>query len=170
MEQMNQLPPSPHHVHPLNPPPPPGSMAEYPPSPGYPPPGHPRSGLPSPAHPPQEYGEMMNGQYGPPANYPPPPALGYTHQLVRTDLPLVRSLADPSRRSPTRTVRLTRSTRTLTRNTKARPLPLPASLANSHHRSLPCTLPTTLRPLARCKIRTATLATLPLLPPAKTCT
>ncbi|KAJ8293984.1 RING finger protein ETP1 [Rhodotorula toruloides] len=87
MEQMNQLPPSPHHVHPLNPPPPPGSMAEYPPSPGYPPPGHPRSGLPSPAHPPQEYGEMMNGQYGPPANYPPPPALGYTHQLPNPNRP-----------------------------------------------------------------------------------
>ncbi|GAA6035665.1 hypothetical protein JCM8097_004959 [Rhodosporidiobolus ruineniae] len=88
MDQMNNLPMSPHQLHPLNPAPP-GSIRDYPPSPGFPPPppGMPRpSELPSPMHPSQEYQEMMdraqmNGQYGPPAQYPPPPALGYTHQL-----------------------------------------------------------------------------------------
>jgi len=85
MDQMQQMPPSPHRVHPLNQAPP-GSLADYPPSPGY---AQTRSGmgseLPSPMHPPREYQDMMeqsgmNGRY---QAYPPPPALGYTHQLVR---------------------------------------------------------------------------------------
>ncbi|GAA5914617.1 hypothetical protein JCM6882_001218 [Rhodosporidiobolus microsporus] len=88
MDQMQNMPMSPHQLHPLNPAPP-GSLRDYPPSPGFPPPppGMPRpSDLPSPMHTSQEYQEMMdrasmNGQYGPPVTYPPPPALGYTHQL-----------------------------------------------------------------------------------------
>ncbi|GAA5981235.1 hypothetical protein JCM11641_005620 [Rhodosporidiobolus odoratus] len=84
MDQMN-MPMSPHQLHPLNPAPPQGS---YPPSPGFPPPppGMQRpSDLPSPMQTSHEYQEMMdrsamNGQY-PASAYPPPPALGYTHQL-----------------------------------------------------------------------------------------
>ncbi|GAA6003415.1 uncharacterized protein JCM10292_001576 [Rhodotorula paludigena] len=88
MDQMQgqPVPPSPHRVHPLNPAPP-GSLGNYPPSPGYAP-RHPQDGgeLPSPMRPGRDYGEMMdranvNGQYGPPPSYPPPPALGYTHQM-----------------------------------------------------------------------------------------
>ncbi|GAA5934719.1 hypothetical protein JCM3775_002038 [Rhodotorula graminis] len=92
MDQMQQMPPSPHRVHPLNQAPP-GSLADYPPSPGY---GQPRSGmgseLPSPMHPPREYQDMMehpgmNGRYAPSQAYPPPPALGYTHQLPNPNRP-----------------------------------------------------------------------------------
>ncbi|GAA5874050.1 hypothetical protein JCM16303_002673 [Sporobolomyces ruberrimus] len=88
------IPPSPHHVHPLNqgPLPSPGhQMRDYPPSPGYPPPG--ASGQrepPSVLQSANSYNDMMdrssmnhnNGShYGPPSNYPPPPALGYTHTV-----------------------------------------------------------------------------------------
>ncbi|GAA5824809.1 hypothetical protein JCM3770_004302 [Rhodotorula araucariae] len=91
MDQMQQMPPSPHRVHPLNPAPP-GSLGDYPPSPGF---VSNRaqlgSELPSPMHPARDYQDMMDhgmsGRYAPPAAYPPPPALGYTHQLPNPNRP-----------------------------------------------------------------------------------
>jgi len=89
------IPPSPHQVHPLNqaPLPSPGlQMRDYPPSPGYPPGPNGQRDPPSVLQSSNNYNEMMdrsqmnqngnNGQYGPPTNYPPPPALGYTHTVV----------------------------------------------------------------------------------------
>ncbi|GAA5940222.1 hypothetical protein JCM10213_008362 [Rhodosporidiobolus nylandii] len=95
MDQMQNMPMSPHQLHPLNPAPP---GQGFPPSPGFapqlplPPPSlqQTRDALPSPMQTSREYQEMMersqqqggNGYPPPPGpSYPPPPALGYTHQL-----------------------------------------------------------------------------------------
>ncbi|GAA6009532.1 hypothetical protein JCM10207_003816 [Rhodosporidiobolus poonsookiae] len=91
MDQMQNMPMSPHALHPLNPAP---GGDHYPPSPGYAPhhPGMNRpSVLPSPIHASHEYQDMMDrsqndGAYGPGGAYPPPPALGYTHQLPNPPL------------------------------------------------------------------------------------
>ncbi|GAA5852336.1 hypothetical protein JCM8547_006744 [Rhodosporidiobolus lusitaniae] len=103
MDAMQNMPMSPHQLHPLNPAPP-GSLRDYPPSPGFPPhqqppmgPGRGANELPTPLQPappgPHEGWDgmhdraAMNGQYGPPVSYPPPPALGYTHQLPQPPPP-----------------------------------------------------------------------------------
>ncbi|GAA5889636.1 hypothetical protein JCM5296_002416 [Sporobolomyces johnsonii] len=96
MEGTQQVPPSPHRVHPLNPAPmssPAHSMGDYPPSPGFPPGPSGRQGEGQPVmQSAQDYADMMeraslSGQYGPPPNYPPPPALGYTHQHPNSNRP-----------------------------------------------------------------------------------
>ncbi|GAA5907358.1 uncharacterized protein JCM6883_001179 [Sporobolomyces salmoneus] len=100
------IPPSPHHVHPLNqaPLPSPGhqqhpqQMRDYPPpSPSYPPGPNGQRDPPSVLQSGNNYNEMMERssmnhgggipQYGPPSNYPPPPALGYTHTVPNPNRP-----------------------------------------------------------------------------------
>ncbi|GAA5840156.1 hypothetical protein JCM5353_001036 [Sporobolomyces roseus] len=94
------IPPSPHQVHPLNQAPlgSPGlQMRDYPPSPGYPPGPNGQRDPPSVLQSANNYNDMMdrsqmnqngnNGQYGPPTNYPPPPALGYTHTVPNPNRP-----------------------------------------------------------------------------------
>ncbi|GAA5933604.1 uncharacterized protein JCM15063_001359 [Sporobolomyces koalae] len=87
------IPPSPHHNHPLSQPPLPSpghQLRDYPPSPGYPPGPNGQRDPPSVLQSASNYNEMMErsslnahppSPYGPPSNYPPPPALGYTHAI-----------------------------------------------------------------------------------------
>ncbi|GAA6016762.1 hypothetical protein JCM11491_001798 [Sporobolomyces phaffii] len=93
------IPPSPHHVHSLNHPPLPSpghQLREYPPSPGYPPGPNGQRDPPSVLQSANNYNDMMerssmnhngNSPYGPPTNYPPPPALGYTHTVPNPNRP-----------------------------------------------------------------------------------
>ncbi|CEQ41146.1 SPOSA6832_02849, partial [Sporobolomyces salmonicolor] len=96
IEGTQQVPPSPHRMHALNPAPmssPSHSMSDYPPSPGFPPGPSGRQGEGQPGmQSAQDYADMLeraslSGQYGPPSNYPPPPALGYAQQLPNPNRP-----------------------------------------------------------------------------------
>ncbi|GAA6002254.1 MADS-box domain-containing protein [Rhodotorula paludigena] len=76
MDQMQQLPPSPHPLNPA----PPGSLAPYPPSPSYAPQFYSEGDVAMRTSRGYTDGSSLNEHYGPPPAYPPPPALGYTHQ------------------------------------------------------------------------------------------
>ncbi|GAA6063605.1 hypothetical protein JCM10212_006222 [Sporobolomyces blumeae] len=90
------VPPSPLPAIPMNPPmplPSPGhQLTEYPPSPSYPPGPNGRDQQPSVLQSATNFNEMMersslNSPYGPPTNYPPPPALGYHQTLPPSNRP-----------------------------------------------------------------------------------
>ncbi|GJN89268.1 hypothetical protein Rhopal_002247-T1 [Rhodotorula paludigena] len=77
MDQMQQLPPSPHPLNPA----PPGSLAPYPPSPSYAPQFYSKGDVAMRTSCGYTDGASLNEHHGPPPTYPPPPALGYTHQV-----------------------------------------------------------------------------------------
>lgn len=77
MDQLQQLPPSPHPLNPA----PPGSLAPYPPSPSYAPQFYSKGDVAMRTSCGYTDGASLNEHHGPPPTYPPPPALGYTHQV-----------------------------------------------------------------------------------------